>query len=1008
MKNLMEPILDSVDAVMAWVSSGIKQTIDSYCDLETADDTHTLVACDGSLASIIKINGVTTLIGAEEFARLTEGLAQGMQSTLSQPGRVIQVFFSYDRAYAQQEIAKKFEPAMETAKRLKLNLDDLFEERIRHIANYCAQESVYVVVWTTPALLTKDNQKKAMKDKIKFIKKHEIPPFRNSQNLIAAIEDIRNAHDSFVRSLLNDFKSLNIYANLLSVHDALHAVRMTTDPEFTASDWRPILPGDKIPVRDVRSSGGDDLSGLLWPPLSRQLLPRDAENLDLRTVRIGDRIYSSVFIDLFPQEIQPFTQLFKRVLPAQIPWRMSYLITSDGADAIRFKSALAGILSWTSTQNKLISDAAKYLREIEMKTDDAIVKLQVTLSTWAEAHDERTLRIRAAELAKAVEGWGTCDVSEISGDAFAGVTSSMLGVSRSSVATTTIAPLSDVINLLPFTRPASSWRHGALMLRSPDGKPWPYQPGSSQQTTWIDLIYARPGSGKSVLSNVINLALCLSGGIQRLPRIAIIDVGPSSSGLISLLREALPKEQRHFVAYHRLRMTPEYSINPFDTQLGCRYPTPAERSFLVNFLTLLATPLGSQRAYDGVPDMVGLIIDELYKNFADDGKPHIYTPNIEPLVDTVLDEIGFIRDTHTTWWEITDALFTANFVHEALLAQRYAMPLLSDVTSICRTPPIEDLYAKVVAPTGEPLVLAFTRMVSSAVREYPILSRITRFDLGDAKVISLDLDEVAKSGGEAAERQTAVMYMLARYALAKNYYLIEENIADMPEKYRRFHKERIDELREDPKRIVYDEFHRTAKTRAVRDQVVVDMREGRKWNVQIALISQSVDDFDEVMIEFATSIFVMDAGPNQTIKRTREIFGLSNTAEIALRTRVHGPKEFGATFLAQFSTKDGVNTQLLTSTVGPIELWALSTTAEDTLVRNKLYQKLGPKEARRVLANLFPQGSVKSLIEQRLAEIKEQQGVIEEADTTSVGDRLIKAILEAYSANVDVKRLPQW
>ncbi len=45
----------------------------------------------------------------------------------------------------------------------------------------------------------------------------------------------------------------------------------------------------------------------------------------------------------------------------------------------------------------------------------------------------------------------------------------------------------------------------------------------------------------------------------------------------------------------------------------------------------------------------------------------------------------------------------------------------------------------------------------------------------------------------------------------------------------------------------------------MRDQVILDMREGRKWNVQIALISQSLDDFDPVMVEFGTSIFIMDA-----------------------------------------------------------------------------------------------------------------------------------------------------
>ena len=61
---------------------------------------------------------------------------------------------------------------------------------------------------------------------------------------------------------------------------------------------------------------------------------------------------------------------------------------------------------------------------------------------------------------------------------------------------------------------------------------------------------------------------------------------------------------------------------------------------------------------------------------------------------------------------------------------------------------------------------------------------------------------------------------------------------------------------------------RTSKAQSVRDQVVVDMREGRKWKVQVALLSQSLEDFDAVMVEFATSIFIMDAGPQQAIDKS--------------------------------------------------------------------------------------------------------------------------------------------
>ncbi|MES2212063.1 MAG: type IV secretion protein IcmB, partial [Pseudomonadota bacterium] len=357
--------------------------------------------------------------------------------------------------------------------------------------------------------------------------------------------------------------------------------------------------------------------------------------------------------------------------------------------------------------------------------------------------------------------------------------------------------------------------------------------------------------------------------------------------------------------------------------------------------------------------------------------------------------IQFPVDSHTSWWEITDALFDANLIHEATLAQRYAVPLLADTVSICRTKAIEDLYGKIVAPTGEPLITAFGRMISSAVREFPILSQVTAFDIGASRIVSLDLDEVAKTGGESADRQTAIMYMLARYVLARHYYLTEENLEDMPIKYRGHHKTRILEIREDPKRIVMDEFHRTAKAQAVRDQVLVDMREGRKWKVQVCLLSQSIDDFDPVLVEFATSIFIMDAGPKQSVEKSSKIFGLSETAQLALTSRVHGPRADGATFLAQFSTKFGINTQLCTSTLGPIELWAFNTTADDARIRNELYTRLGAKETRSILAMLYPSGTITKVIEQRLSQAKSHGKGDDESE--NVIRSVIEEIVQMYN-----------
>lgn len=1005
MANWSESFFSGIDTFLAWLSTSLKQTTESYCDLETADSPTVLVNHDGSLVSILKIEGITALAGAEEFEQLVHGLSNAFQGAMGRPGHALQVYFSHDKQNIKKVITDIYSPAKATATRLDLNLEDLFNERVDFLSKFCAEERIYFVLITRPFSLTGEQLKAANKTKMKMLKDTKAPPFLNSQTIYAAIPELRDTHDAYVRSIQNDLDALNIYANLMDAHDAVHAIRMTADPDFTADDWRATLPGDKLPVREVNNFEGD-ASDLLWPSLAKQVIPRDAENLDLRTVRVGDKYYSSVFIDLFPKDVRPFINLFARILPAHVPWRISFLIESEGLNTIKLKGLLAAILSFSSAQNRLISDSVNLLKYLDLNTDDAIVRLRVVATTWAPEGNLPLLRRRGSELVKAIQGWGSTDVSENCGDPFAGFVSSMLGTTLNSAAVASVAPLSDVVTMLPITRPASPWKNGALLYRSPDGKPWPFQPGSTQQTTWIDLVYARPGSGKSVLSNAMNLALCLSGGLTRLPRIAIVDIGPSSSGLISLLKEALPAGKRHLVAYHRLRMTPDYSINPFDTQLGCRYPTALERSFLVNFLTLLTTPLGAEKPYDGMADLAGMVVDELYKSLADEFNPSPYAPGVEELIDSILEEIGFVRDSKSTWWEVTDSLFSAGFMHEALLAQRYAMPLLADAASICRTPSIEDLYERVTAPTGESLIAAFSRMISSAVREYPILSRVTAFDIGDARVVSLDLDEVAKSGGDAADRQTAVMYMLARYILARHYYLTEESLSSIPEQYKEYHKDRVQEIREDHKRIVYDEFHRTSKSQAVRDQVIIDMREGRKWKVQIALLSQAVDDFDPVMIDFATSIYIMDAGPSQAVEKTCSIFGLSDTAKIALRTRVHGPREGGATFLAQFATKSGINVQLLTLTLGPVELWAFSTTAEDANVRNKLYRHLGPSEARRLLAALFPNGSVAKEIEARLAAMKEEGGLIEEEAKEGVIDKLVADILNAYSENPNVKSLP--
>ena len=250
--------------------------------------------------------------------------------------------------------------------------------------------------------------------------------------------------------------------------------------------------------------------------------------MDLKTAQVGDRIYSNVFIDLFPKQVQAFVTLLSRVIESGMPWRISFMMDGAGMEAVRIKRMFSSILAFSSAQNRLINDAVNVLDYIETQTDDKLIKLRVVATTWAPEGQKKLLLSGASLLARAIQSWGSCDVSEIC-DAFEGTVGTMLAMNMEPPATISVASLS-VRYMLPV------YRQHHLGVRVNDvkdarWKPWPYQPGSPLQATWIDIIYARPGSGKSVLSNAMNFALCMQGGLERLPRISVIDIGPSSAGL---------------------------------------------------------------------------------------------------------------------------------------------------------------------------------------------------------------------------------------------------------------------------------------------------------------------------------------------------------------------------------------------------------------------------------------------------------------------------------------------
>lgn len=960
--------------------------------LESSDDEKTLAAADGSLVSYLKVEGSRQIIGDEEYAYLVDGSTIKIGSKFDRAGHGLQIYFSRDPGRIRSALEYYMRGSKITANNIGLEVDDLIEERIKNLSTILSYEECYFVLWTRPSSMTKSEIERTIKDKRDQGKKWVNAP--QGQNPMAGIDLLRNRHKSYISSIQAALDELGVRAELLDTHTALRAVRIGICPEKANENWRACLPGDPIPARAPMTRF--DLSDIIWPTLRSQIVSGDARIIDGNIVQIGDLLWAGADMTLGPMDASPFPMLLNRLYDAKVPFRISFMIEGGGASATGLRAMVATMMSVTNAMNKQIKYSLEGLQVLARS--EPVVKLRVSFATWAPKDQPNLIRDRLSTLVQSVESWGYAQVSDASGDPLDCVMASAMGVHCAGTAPVAIAPMREVMKLIPWQRPSSPFNQGAILLRSPDGKIWPYQTGSSLTTTWFDLIFAQPGAGKSVLMNTLNFGTILSPGMSKLPYVAVIDIGPSSSGLISLVKEALPPQRQNEAAYYRLQMSRQFAINPFDTQLGCRVPLIDERSYLVEMLILLCTPPGHDKPYDGMQQLAGLVVDEMFRwrdDRAANAEPRPYLPRLDASIDEAILKHNIQLPSDPYWWDVVERLFDLGDYVNANLAQRHAVPTLTDAITASRRPQIRTLLEETsIGGSAESVINAFERMITSAVREYPILSSVTQFEITDARVCSLDLMDVSPQGDDTADRQTSIMYMLARHAMIRSWWVGMESLPSIPEKYRFYHEMKLQDLAETPKRLCLDEFHRTSKSASVRAQIIRDVREGRKRGVQIVLASQLLDDFDKDMVDLATGVWVLGAAvSDKAVDEIRDRFGLSQSARNVIRYRLTGPRAGGAPALFILGTNEGRYEQHLINTLGPIELWAFSTSAEDVAIRNRLYNKLGASRGRQMLAQSFPGGSARTEIRRRVL-ARSNAGETRGAASSAVIEEIVEELVQ--------------
>ncbi|MCF8028884.1 MAG: hypothetical protein K9K81_11010 [Desulfobacteraceae bacterium] len=962
----------------------------SYTRLETSDDEYTLSADDGSLVSMFELQGSLRLIGTEEHNQIVEFEAEALKSRFADTGHAFQVVFSYDPDRIGEEVDAHIKAPRVTARNLGLDMEEMLVEWGNNVARWSSVEKIWVVVWTRPDALPPSEKRRASRKMEKS--KYSAPYGRSCQNVGQVMEALRNEHWNFVDAIGSAYTRANVQVRNVERHEMLWNIRSSIDPEFTGRDWRPLLPGDPIPKKLPDPGREKDVSDIMYPSLKDQLWPRDAETFDGQIVRIGDRLHSPMVISLPPQTPRPFNGLFKTLLGKRMPWRISFLITGAGLSLTHWKRAFTAILNFGSS-NKMFNTAVKELEQYHLD-GGCPVGFRVCADTWISAYSENAkekLSARRSELASAIQSWGTCDTREVVGDPILGVSATVPALMPSSPAPAATAPIGEALHMLPQARPALPWREGSILLRSPDGKVLPYHPMSSKQQAWVDLGVAPMGGGKSVWLNTLNLGFVLQPGLSRLPWLSIIDVGLSSSGLIMLLKAALPADQQYLAEFYRLRMDEQHSINPFDLPLGFQYPVQHHFQFLINLVSLFCTPLDQTAPPEGIAGIARQTVHLAYDELSQKKRPRKYNRLQEPEVQAAVEATGMHIDKATSWYEVRDYLFDHGYIYEASRAQNHAVPLLADVAAKSRDDSVRRVYTANVA--GESITDYFWRCCNEAIDAYPILKNPTKFNIGAAKIISLDLDEVAPRGGPQADRQSGIMYMLARHVVGGHMFLMPEDAAYADQKFREYQASRIEEIKQDPKRICYDEVHRVMGNQSVANQLTRDLevsiRESRKWSLSIGLYTQSIEDMPSVITdELATCIFILGGGFPKAVNATAERLGLNEASRNAI-LNISKPDKRGANMLAVFKTASGTASQLVTNSVGLQALWAFSTTTEDRAVRDGLVKRFRDiKKILATLAKLYP-GGIKPEVEKRRQEA-EARGL--EEDGSDIVDKLIEEI----------------
>ncbi len=1010
------------ELITAATRFAVSRDLPDYCDLQTVvqltqDDRvrhpeltapYILVTADGDYCSVLAVHG--SVCDTDETAPATEPYAwagrlermtDALNASFKRLGHKFSLVFDTDPARGVDDVRRLLAPQYRSVNRTGIDLAAVLDEKADKLAPWISRERCYLVCYTgrkalsTHELLDENRRLKALMAKT--------PDARFGQNpVLAEMVGQKIRHDAFLDNIELAFgdDGQGVLLSRLDAHQVGHALRAQVDRSGTSDDWQPLLPGDPIMAHGRREK--DDHTPFLAPWLNFQLLNQDVKASGNRLC-INGVWHGTLSVVLGPQTPQTFAHL-KKLVPRNVPFRVRMDVMPGGLSKLNAKRGTLEFMAFVPAL-KPVWQSIVDLVEVEKR--EPVCVMTITASTWGDSPEAVTRNLTL--LTQAFQAWGVCDVTQTFGDPLRAWTSTLVACSTGSGPHPLYPPLSQALNLLPLTQPASAWEDdGEVLYTTPEGKLYPVGLASHKQNKLTNVITGSPGLGKSVLLNSMGtVQMCTAN--RQLPFYAGVDKGFSMQGQIQLLRDSLPEGRKDEAIGIVLRNAPSHCRNLFDIQLGAKYPIGFECDWIVSMLTALCID-----AATGLPpnardteQVLKRMVNMAYQANAE-LSPRLYSRGQPGMadVDAQLGELGLFERFDAYWWErahwyeVRDLLFEAGHVGLAQKAQFMAVPELADMSEYLNHEDMKAAYGNIQRDHSQELLLEYiARCMVDAASEYRMFAGRTQFVISPTtRVIAIDLNNVMGNNTPSGHLRTGIMFLFAGQVAGGDFVLPQwrnELLAATDKRYHPLHLQRLEQLDQEVKTKVYDELHNARLVPFIFPMLETEDREQRKFGVRTVLSSQYVRDFPEAILRSANSLFMMEVDPDDEALLTKR-FKVPKVTIRNFQRAGSGPAQDGSgvPLLGVFRIKGGGTlARILKNALGPLELWALNSSPEDSALRKVLYEQVGGNSARRILAATFPQGSARKLIALR----RKQAG---EADDSNVVRALADELIAAQGYNI--------